>query len=152
MRYLVFLFAALVLAACSATPVTRNQSQAVRSPQGVISESQKASMDSVVEFLLTSAATDFRTHGPYPILQFRDVRIGHDLTSDGTKVYTLVGQCLPAREGGKGAWTPFATIKTSGYEQYIGGQAVAFYQKSSFVWDEMGDLSSVLQSRLDSLR
>jgi hypothetical protein len=152
LRYLVFLIAAMVLTACSTSPVTRNQSQAVRSAQGVISESQKASMDSVVEFLLTSAATDFRTHGPYPILNFRDVRVGHDVTSDGTKLYTLVGQFLAARDGGKAGWTPFATIKTSGYEQYIGGQAVAFYQKSSFVWDEMGDLSSLLQSRLDSLR
>jgi hypothetical protein len=152
MQYRALLIATLVLAACSTTPVTLNQSHAVGPAQGVIPASQKASMDSVVEFLLTSAATDFRTHGPYPILRFRDVRIGHDVTSDGTKLYTLVGQFLPAREGSKAEWISFATIKTSGYEQWIGGQAASYYQKSSFLWDEMGDLSALLQSRLDSLR
>jgi hypothetical protein len=47
---------------------------------------------------------------------------------------------------------PFATIKTSGYEQWIGAQAVGFCQRSSVIWDKAGDLSSSLQSRLDSLR
>jgi hypothetical protein len=152
MRYLEFLFATLVLAACSTAPVTRNQSQAVSPTQGVIPESQKAAMDSVVQFLLTSAAADFHTHGPFPILHFRDVRIGHVMTSSGKKQYMLCGQFLPARDGDKAEWIPFVTIKTSGYEQWIGGQAATFYQKSSFVWDEVGDLSSLLQSRLDSLR
>jgi hypothetical protein len=47
---------------------------------------------------------------------------------------------------------PFVTIKTSGYEQYIGAQAAGFCQDSSVTRDQLGDLSSSLQSRLDSLR
>jgi len=152
MRYHAFLFATLVLAACSTAPVTRNQSQADSPTQGVIPESQKASMDSVVQFLLTSSAADFHTHGPSPILHFRDVRIGHVMTSSGEKQYMLCGQFLPARDGGKAEWIPFATIKTSGYEQWIGAQALTFCQGSSVIWDKVGDLSSLLQSRLDSLR
>ena len=119
-------------------PVTRSESQAV-SP-------------TVVQFLLTAAATDFHTHrSPGPV-RFRDVRIGHVLTPSGEEEYRLCGQFLPAQEAGKAEWTPFATIKTSDYEQYVGAQAAGFCQDSSVIWDNVDDLSSSLQSRLDSLR
>lgn len=74
------------------------------------------------------------------------------MTSSGEEQYRLCGQFLPAQEGGEAEWTPFATIKTSGYEQWIGAQAVGFCQDPSVIWDKVGDLSSSLQSRLDSLR
>jgi len=64
----------------------------------------------------------------------------------------LCGQILVAVEGSKTVWTPFATIKTSDYEQWIGNQAAGFCQGSSVTWDKVGDLSSALRSRLDSLR
>src|SRR5437867_12441492 len=137
MRYLAVLFATLVLAGCSKAPVTRSQSQPV-SP-------------TVVQFLLTAAASDFHTHRPPDPVRFRDVRIGHVMTPSGEE-YTLCGQFLPAQEAGKAEWTPFATIKTSGYEQWIGAQAARFCQDSSVTWDNVDDLSSSLQSRLDSLR
>ena len=150
MRYLVVLLATLGLAACSATPVTRN------GPQGVsptpAHEPQQAAIDSVVQFLLTTAATDFHTHRPPDPVRFRDVRLGHFMTPSGQEQYMLCGQFLPAPEGGKAVWTPFATIKTSGYEQWIGAQAAGFCQGSSVIWDQTGDLSSLLQNRLDSLR
>jgi len=151
-RYLAVLFATLVLAACSMAPVTRSESQAVSATQVLAPELQKASIDSVVQFLLTAAATDFHAHRPPDPVRFRDVRIGHVITPSGEKRYMLCGQFLPAQEGGKAEWTPFATIKTSGYEQWIGGQAAAFCQDSSVIWDKVSDLSSSLQSRLDSLR
>ena len=130
----------LVLAACSRAPVTRGESQ--------------QSIDSAVQFLLTASATDFHAHGPSRPVQFRDVRIGHFSTPNGEEqhTYILCGQFLPAQEAGKAEWTPFVTIKTSGYEQYIGAQAVSFCQGPSIIWDNGGDLSSSLQSRLDSLR
>jgi hypothetical protein len=74
------------------------------------------------------------------------------MTPDGKKQYLLCGQFLPAQDGSKAEWMPFATIKTSGYEQWIGGQATDHCHGPSFVWDHVGDLSSSLQSRLDSLR
>jgi hypothetical protein len=152
MRYLAVLFATLVLAACSTAPVTRSESQAVNPTQVLAPDLQKASIDSVVQFLLTAAATDFHTHRPPDPVRFRDVRIGHVMTPSGEEQYMLCGQFLPAQEGGKAEWTPFATIKTSGYEQWIGAQAAVFCQGSSVIWDKVGDLSSSLQSRLDSLR
>ena len=105
----------------------------------------------IVQFLLTSAAHDFHQHGPNP-MRFRHVRVGHVLSSGGEAQYRLCGELLPARKGGGAEWIPFATIKTSGYEQYIGAQAAGFCQNSSVIWDKEGDLSSSLQSRLDSLR
>src|SRR5438034_6613665 len=152
MRYLAILFTTLGLAACSTAPVTRSESQAVSPTQVLAPELQKASIDSVVQFLLTAAATDFRTHRSPDPVRFRDVRIGQVMTPSGEEQYILCGQFLPAQEGGKAEWTPFATIKTSGYEQWIGAQAAVVCQGSSVIWDKVGDLSPSLQSRLDSRR
>lgn len=152
MRYLVVLFATLVLAACSTAPVTRRESPAVSPTQVPAHERQNASVDSVVQFLLKAAATDFHTHRPPDPVRFRDVRIGHMMTPSGEEQYMLCGQFLPAQEGSKAEWTPFATIKTDPYEQWIGHQAAGVCQSSSVNWDKVGDLSSSLQSRLDSLR
>jgi hypothetical protein len=139
MRYPAVLFPTLVLAACGTAPVTGRDSQAA-SP-------------AVVQFLLTSAATDFHTHRPPDPVRFRDVRIGHVKTPSGEAQYMLCGQFLPAQGAGNAEWAPFVTIKTSGYEQYIGAQAEASYcQRPSVVWDTEGDLATLLQSRLDSLR
>ena len=152
MRYLAALFAAFVVAACSTVPVERSESQAVSPSQVPVPELQTAQMDSVTQFLLTAAATDFHAHGPsYPI-RVRGVRIGHTMTPSGEEQYMLCGQFQSAQEGGKAEWTPFATIKTSGYEQWIGGLATGFCQGSSVIWDKVGDFSSSLQNRLDSLR
>ncbi len=152
MRYVVALFAALILTACSSAPVTRTASRAASPTQGVALELPKASLESVIQFLLTVAATDFHAHRPPDPVRFRDVRIAHVMTPGGEEQYLLCGQFLPAQDGSKAQWTPFATIKTSGYEQWIGGQAAGFCQGSSVIWDKEGDLSSSLQSRLDSLQ
>ena len=134
MRYLLVAFLTLALAACSTDPATRSESQAVRPTQDR-RERQKASIDSVVDFLLTAAATDFHTHRPPDPVRFRDVRIGHVKTPSGEEEYMLCGQFLPAQEAGHAEWTPFVTIKTSGYEQYVGAQAEASCRRASVVWD-----------------
>ena len=152
MRYVVALFAALVLTACSATPVARTASQSVSPTQDFAPELPKGSLDPVIQFLLTAAATDFHTHRPPGPVRFRDVRIGHVMTPSREEQYLLCGHFLPAQGGSKAEWTPFATIKTSGYEQWTGAYSAGFCQGPSVIWDKVGDLSSSLQSRLDSLR
>src|SRR5262249_21363126 len=152
MRYLAVLLVTLALAACSRAPVTRNESPTVSPAQTPAPAPQNASMDSVREFLLTSAANDFHAHRPPEPIRFRNVRIGHTVNSSGQEQYRLCGEFLPKKEGGTAEWMPFATIKTSGYEQWIGVQAAGYCQGSSFKWDNAGDLSSALQSRLDALR
>ena len=152
MRYHAILFATVILAACSTDPVRRSESQAVSPAQVLAPELQKTSIDSVVQFLLSAAATDFHTHRPPDPVRFRDVHIGHVMNPGGEENYILCGQFLPAQDGGKTEWMSFATIKTSGYEQYIGAQAAMFCKGSSFIWDNVGDLSSLLQSKFDTLR
>ena len=130
------LLSTLVLVACSSTQATRRQ---------------PPTQDAPVEFLLTSAAGDFHSHGPGYPLGFRDVRIGYAMTKDGEKQYMLCGDFGPAQGGGRDQWTPFVTIKTSGYEQWLGAQAKDFCRRSSMVWLD-GDLTSALQARLDCKR
>ena len=151
MRSIATLLVPFVLAACNTSPVSRNQSQAAIPGQVPASEMQKPSIDSSIDFLLTAAATDFHAHPPTPV-RFRNVHFGHPMISADAKQYTLCGDFLPQQGQGKAEWIPFATIKTSGYEQYIGGQAVSFCQASHVAWDKNEDLSSALQNRLDSLR
>src|SRR5207245_3058768 len=112
--------ATLGLAACSTAPITRSESQAVSPTHVLAPELQRASIDSVVQFLLTAAATDFRAHRPPDPVRFRDVRIGHVVTPSGNEQYMLFGQFLRAQERSKAEWTAFATISTDGYEQWIG--------------------------------
>ncbi len=104
-----------------------------------------------VEYLIASAAADFHEHGPAKSLHFRHVRVGHDVSADGTTMYMLCGEFTATQKAGKADWMPFATIKTSGYEQYMGEQAKGFCKRSSVVWDGQKDLSSSLQERFDSL-
>lgn len=152
MRYLAILSAAFFLAACTAAPVKRSESRAGSPAQVPAPELQQVSLDSIVASLLAAAATDFHTHRPPDPVRFRGVRIGHVMTSRGDAQYLLCGEFLPAQEGANAEWTPFATIKTAPYEQWIGPQAAGLCQNASVIWDEVGDLSSSLQSRLDSLR
>ncbi|HEX6368603.1 MAG TPA: hypothetical protein VF006_06715 [Longimicrobium sp.] len=139
MRFLVALLTTFVLVACGTAPAARDRSH----PRNV-------SLDPAVEFLLTSAATDFHTHrASYPA-RFRNVRSGYFVTVEGTRQYRLCGEFLPAQQGGEAEWTRFATITTDPYEQWLGGQTAPFCD-SSVTWHR-GDLSSLLQSRLDALR
>ena len=152
MRYLEAVLGTLVLAACSTGPATRNESKTASPTQAPVAEPQKESIDSIEQFLVTSAVTDFQTHTRSGSVRVRDVRLGHITTSSGVAQYILCGEFLSEQpEGGKAEWMPFATVKTSGYEQWNGGQAEVFCKRSSITWDK-GDLSSALQSRLDALR
>lgn len=102
-----------------------------------------------MQFLLAVSAKDFHDHQPPTPANFRSVRFGHIAGPDRTKQPLLSGEFFPAGE--KGEWTPFATIKTSGYEQLVGAQAKAYSEQPTITW-ETGDLSAFLKNQLDSLR
>ena len=152
MRNLAVGFVVLYLGACISAAAFPGKSQTGDSTQVRIPDSRKASTDSVVEFLLTSAANDFHHHGPFHTLLFRNAHVGHMIAAGGEVNYILCGEFLPVREGTKAEWTPFVTIKTSGYEQYIGAQSAVFCESSSVVWDKLGDVASLLQSKFDALK
>lgn len=132
------LLAMLAIVGCSRVPSARPAAQPVP-PE-------------VMEFLLTSAASDFHAHRPANLGPFRDVRIGHVKTPTGEDQYRMCGLYSPAAEPGTRGGTPFVTIKTSGYEQYLGaGASAAYCQDASIVWDSASDLMTRLQSRFDAL-
>ena len=143
MRYQLAIIAILGLAACSANRAPTVPAAPARAEKSV---------DSTLQFLLTAAATDFRDHRPPEPVRFRDVRLGHFTTSDGERRYLLCGQFLPAQDGTGQHWMSFATIRTSGYEQWLGAQSVGFCQDRSITWDSVGDLSSALWRRFEALR
>src|SRR5690606_27393092 len=136
MRTPVALLATLVLVACGTAPAPPDQPGAPVNP--------------TVEYLLTAAAADFHTHLPPGPVRVRNVRSAYVTAPDGEKQYRVCGEFLSAPEAGATEWMPFATIRTSGYEQYVGGQSDSFCTRPATTWDE-GDLSSSLQARLDSL-
>jgi hypothetical protein len=104
----------------------------------------------VKEFLLTSAAEDFHEHQPPYPAKFRRVKIGHvgDTTKSGS--WRMCGEFLPAEDGDKAKWTGFATVKTSGYEQYIGSGST-YCTNTKIVWNS-ADLSAELKARLESIK
>ena len=145
MRHLVVLFAS-VLAACGTHAATSSESPAASAVEAPAPEPSPTA-----RFLIEAAAADFHAHRPLDPGRFRDVRMGHVMTPKQEKQHLLCGQFL-AHEGDTEEWVPFATIKTSGYEQWIGDQAAGLCQRKSLVWDDEVDLSSALQRRLESLR
>jgi len=114
-------------------------------------EMQRTSLDSVRHYLITSAAADFHKYGPHNITSFRNVKLGRLPHPDLKEMYFICGELLTAQGETKSEWVGFATIKTSGYEQYIGTQSKTISEDPAAKW-ETGDLSSMLLERLNSLR
>lgn len=149
MRHFASMVSIFVIMACKANSIARSQIEVLRPVQTTSHEQQKESKDTPLQFLLNAAATDFHIQHPSHTIRFRNVHIGHATTPEGEMQYMLCGQFLP-RAKNKPDWTPFVTIKTSGYEQWIGDQAASICKRPSIIWDKEG-LSSGLQSHFDSL-
>jgi len=100
-----------------------------------------------VEFLLAASAKDFALpDSPHPA-NIRKARVGHLRASADKALYLLCGEFLPAGQKGAAEWTPFATIKTGDYEQWLGGQAVSLCKQRQIKWYG-GDHAAVLMRRI----
>lgn len=73
--------------------------------------------DTIVQFLITSASADFRNHQPPTAIDFRNIKIGYLTSPNNGKTFIMCGEFLSREEK---VWNEFTTIKTSGYEQYLG--------------------------------
>lgn len=150
LRYLLPSFLFLLLTACSTT----HPGASPREPSSRQAYASGERLDSVTQTLLGYAASDFRAHSG-AVAQVRNVRVGYVLTAKGQKQHLVCGEFLPAHSDGapKAEWTTFATIETHSYEQWLGGQAESWCKHSKVNWKKnVGDLSSALRSRLDSLK
>jgi hypothetical protein len=98
-----------------------------------------------VEFLLASAAKEFNSPYSKRPEAVRKAHIGY-LQDPEKPVYLLCGDFRPAGED-QGKWIAFATIKTSDYEQWIGGAAEAQCAQKKIRW-YAADLAEVLVQRI----
>ncbi len=106
-----FIFFVSAMIGCNYSSKTEaKESSSTTSKKEVIS-------DSIVKFLLTSASSDFRNHQPPTPIDFRNIKIGYLVAPNMEKTYILCGEFL-SKENQQ--WQYFTTLKTSGYEQYIG--------------------------------
>jgi hypothetical protein len=137
MRRLHILLLATLLAACATSAPTVTSR--------AIGASPATPAASPLDYLLDSAASDFRTHPPTP-LGFRNVRYGQ--MSDGSVRHRLCGEFQVTRSDGTPEWVEFATLKTSAYEQWLGDTK---YCSDKVQWAP-GDLSAELQRRFDAAR
>jgi hypothetical protein len=99
----------------------------------------------VVEFLMTSSAKDFKSSGDNLPTAIRAARIGY-FAESGKGHFLLCGS-FKSGPGPKAKWTHFATIKTSDYEQWLGGTAKAYCEQRTIKWYS-GDHSAALMQRL----
>jgi hypothetical protein len=152
MRLIPLLCSIALFAACNPRLVNRNESHTVGASQEVAARAGDVSVDSIAQLLVGYAATDFRTTGQPPTLRFRNVRIGHITGTNGELRYILCGEFTSNENGNEMQWTPFATIKTDPYEQWLGGHATTFCQESTLDESNTADLTSRLQSEFDSLQ
>ena len=104
--------------------------------------------DSITDFLISACLSDLKKQSHLSNIQFRDSHIGFKVSETGERHYFLCGQFKAEPEQ---VWIPFATIKTSGYEQWQGVQSSAFCQDSTVIWST-NNLSKSLQKKLVSLK
>jgi hypothetical protein len=100
-----------------------------------------------IDFLLDSAAADFKAHAPKAIA-FRKVYFGQYDEQGQPPQYELCGEFQAVDADGKQQWLHFATIKTSGYEQYIGPKELSYCTREGMSWDE-DDWSAELFARYE---
>lgn len=98
-----------------------------------------------VEFLLAAATKDFKASGSARPTAIRNARIG--ILHDASKGNYMLCGAFKSGTGAAAKWTPFATIKTSDYEQWIGGAAQAYCGAANIQWF-VGEHSATLMKRL----
>ena len=101
--------------------------------------------DSTLQFLITSAAQDFHLHHPPTAIDFRNVKAGY-IASPNEKMYLICGEFLSQE---KKEWESFTTIRTSGYEQYLGDNM--YCHKAVFILGNKDDLSLELKNKFIAL-
>jgi hypothetical protein len=99
----------------------------------------------VVELLLATAADEFKGAKDLNAVGFRNVRVGY--FADGAAGRHVLCGAVQSSGPQKKEWISFATVKTSPYEQWLGGVADAICKSPKVQWRK-GDLSAQLARRV----
>lgn len=97
-----------------------------------------------VEFLVASSAKDFKASGAKRPVAIRGARVGF-LAESGKGVYLLCG-AFKTETTAQAKWTDFATIKTSDYEQWLGGTAKAYCGQRTIKWYPADQSAALLKA------
>lgn len=143
---------AVFVTACNSQPGDKNLSSKDTLVSSNLGTMETFTFDSTVLFLLEVSAKDFYDHQPPIPVDFRNVEIRILTDQNSDSIYLLCGQFLALDKKSKEEWTYFATIKTDPYEQWIGANALTYYQNSEAISNKNMDLSSALQKRMDALQ
>jgi len=117
---------------CCNNPDGNETSKAVLTENENKFEHKGAVPDSITRYLLTSAAGDFYKQKSPLAIDFRQVQIGYILGDNNERIYLICGEFLSEEKKEKNKWDGFSTIKTQGYEQYIGNH-LPFCEQAIFV-------------------
>lgn len=142
-----FLVIALLIS-CSTSKKASDASAKLEIKNNYNTESKYIVPDSMVDFLVSACVSDLKKQKHLSNIQFRNSRVGSNMSDSDEKQYFLCGEFKADPEQ---IWISFATIKTEGYEQWQGVQSLAFCQDSTVVWVEK-DLSKLLSKKLISLK
>ncbi|MFM9865798.1 MAG: hypothetical protein ACKVRO_19560 [Micropepsaceae bacterium] len=126
------ILSALLLAGC------QGGEQRVAHPPAAVAENLEA-------FLIESAASDFKKHVAAEGVSFRNVHLGVFRGGNGATVNLMCGEFRTADNAAD--WEPFATLRTEGYENWLGGSAAAYCRGSNTVLDTNRDLAAALSAQ-----
>ena len=96
-------------------------------------------------FLIESAASDFRSHIAPDGVSFRNVHVGVFRGDNGSTVNLMCGEFRAADKAAH--WEPFVTLRTEGYENWLGGAAAAYCRGPNTVLDTNRDLAAALSTQ-----
>jgi hypothetical protein len=146
-----FLILSIFFVYCNSTSDNKQKTLHDSSTSIHLTKNPNDTLDSIIIFLLEASAKDFHEHQvPIPV-KFRNVQVRNQIGANAEDHYLICGQFLDESNQNANEWTSFATIKTSGYEQWIGNQSLPYCQDSKAIAYKIQDLSFALKSKIDSL-
>lgn len=102
--------------------------------------------DTIKTFLMNSTVQDFYKNKQNSSVEFRNVF----LKLYETETYLICGEFLEKKQPEK--WVDFATLKTEGYELWIGGNATTYCNDAKTISSSTEDLATLLNTQLKSLQ
>jgi hypothetical protein len=102
--------------------------------------------DTLKSFLVNSTVQDFHKNKQNSSVEFRNVF----LKLYETETYLICGEFLEKKQPEK--WVDFATLKTEGYELWIGGNATTYCNDAKTISSSTEDLATILNTQLKSLQ
>ena len=104
--------------------------------------------DTLKTFLVNNTVQDFYKNKQNAVVEFRNVFLK---LYEG-ETYLICGEFLMMDKEKTEKWIDFATLKTEGYELWIGGNATAYCNDAKTITTSTEDLAILLNTQLKNLQ